>query len=230
MSSLLHTTVKLLLWFLFRKIRGKNEDDFRETLYGRHGPYTLLLLAIKYSWLHIACMVLQHGFNPSKYQIHDVLKNIKSNIGSINRDAKTLIHCFIDAGYRFQTKDHCLLEDLICEEHHGYDESLIKELIEKSCQVKSLLEIARTVVRSHLRVAHCQRSIIQAIKELFIPKTLTAFLCLEDYDNAIKQREDSTAFSDDLREPLYFAMPRRRKPFDSNAYFNLSVAACFCGR
>ena len=216
--------------FISRKIRGENKNEFRKTLYGRHGPYTLLLLAIKYSWLHIACILLQHGFNPRKYQIHDILKNIKSNIGSINDEAKVLIHCFLDAGYRFQSKDHCLLEDLICEENHGYDETLIKELLEKSCQPSSLLETSRTAVRSHLRVVNCQRSIIQVIKELFIPKTLTAFLCLEEYDSAIKQTGDSLAFSDDLREPLYFAMPRRRKQFNNHAYFNLSVAACFCGR
>ena len=193
--------------FLFRKIRGKSKDNFQETLYGRHGPYTLLLLAIKYSWLHIACMLLLHGFNPNKYQIHDILKNIKSNIGSINDKARTLIYCFLDAGYRFQAKDHCLLEDLICEENHGYDETLIKKLLEKSCQPSSLLEISRTTVRSHLRVAHCQRSILQAIKELFIPKMLTAFLCLEEYDNATKQTDDGLVFNNELREPLYFAMP-----------------------
>lgn len=221
----------ILYYFVCRKIRGKYESDFRESLYGRHGPYNLLLLAIKYSWLPIATMFVQHGFNINKFQIHDILKNIKSNLGCINDEAKTLVNCILEAGYQFRAKDHCLLEDLICEDNHGYDEELISELLLKSCDPPSLTQVCRTAIRSHLRVVHKQRSVLFAIRKLCLPKTLVQYLCMDEFDCPNQSRvEDRKIFTDNLREPLYFATPRSRRKQRRHIYLDFWMASCFCSK
>lgn len=54
-------------------MRGKHEVDFRDSLTGE-GPYSLLALAIKFSWLNIARQLIIHGYNPNR-----LIKSYQSN-------------------------------------------------------------------------------------------------------------------------------------------------------
>lgn len=99
-------------WANIRKIQGKYDFEFRDKIYTRHGPFSLFSLAIKYAWLRIALLFLQHGFNPNKYSIMDILEDIKSNIGGIDEDGHRLLECFLAAGYKFRTRDERELQYL----------------------------------------------------------------------------------------------------------------------
>jgi len=203
-------------------LNARSWGDFRKTLgcntaprwgYGRKGPYSLLFLAIKFAWLHIACVLLQHGFNSNNYRIHDLLLNIRSNLGVINQEARWLVRSFLGAGYRFHWNDEHLLRHLIDEENHGYDEELVYELIEKSRQPYSLQQLCRVVIRMRVRVACGQRSILKHLQSLQIPRPLISYLSMSEFDSWIDKETKDSVFVDNQRDKLYLCTAKQQMTF-----------------
>lgn len=218
--------------FVFRKIRGKYEADYRNTLYGRHGPYSLFFLAIKYSWIHIAGLLLQHGSNPNKYQIHDLLKNIKSNLGKFDSEGARLILCLIACGYRLTEKDDKRLAELMeQDDFEYYDRDFVVWLRSRVFQVASLKQICRANIRSAVRVACGHVTIIRRLQGLFLPRTLIEYLCVKDFDyscqEATQGERDRIGHK---RDPLYLAMPRRRPRYDDHIYLHFWRNSCCFGK
>ena len=216
-------------------MRGKYEDDFRKTLYGRQGPYSLFFLSIKYSWLHIAGLLLQHGSNPNKYQIHDILKSIKSNMGKFDSEGARLVHCLLACGYRLTEKDGRRLEELTeQDDFEYYDAELVTWLRVQVQQPQTLLQLCRGAIRSCLRVSSGHVSILARTEALQLPRTLVAYLCIREMDYSVGAGSVQASVGDKVveginRDPLYFAMPRRRPQYDTHPYFRFWMASC-CSR
>ena len=191
-----------------RKIGGKHDCDFRDHLYGRDGPYSLFTLAIKFSWLHTARLLLCHGFNANKYQLSDILALAKESTGSMDsEEAQQLVGCLLAAGYKVQSGAGVdRVVELLCSCSQGryvYNDWL-RNMIE---QPSSLKQLCRTAVRAHLRVLGGHTSILQRVSRTGLPREL------QDYVNMVEFCEDVHQFEglqDTGRHLLYFAMPRRR--------------------
>jgi len=198
-------------WGNIRKIRGKNETDFRQTMYGREGPYTFLPLAIKYSWLHIARLLLYHGINPNKYEIEIILQHIKVEVGSIDEDGCKLVECLLESGYKFRSRDALDLQRLLDKIPYdaGYNEELLHSLIEKSNSPCSLSHICRSTIRNHLRLTHRYGSIVKSLSCLPLPPALLRYISLTDYADTHVEGSHGCHPSYDRTEQLYMAMPRK---------------------
>ena len=200
-------------------------------MYGRHGPYSLFLLAIKYSWLNIAGLLLQHGSNPNKYQIHDILKNIKSNIGKVDSEGCRLVQCLVACGYRFSEKDDKRLADLIEQEDHGYNEDLVLWLRQHVFVPVTLKQQCRHVLRSQLRIANGHTSILRNIETFLLPRALLDYVAMTEYDYSCDGRpvEDKVQEASN-KDPLYFAMPRRRTQYRGHVYRHFWETSCCFGK
>ena len=214
--------------FYFRKIGGKNDHEFRSTLFNRQGPYTLLQLAIKYSWLNIARLLLRHGFNPKKYRLHDILKSVKGSLGVITPDSVRFISCFIAAGYQYDVHDEPQLRAMInvyendADGGRGnvYDNDLLHQLVEQSQQPLTLADMTLAAIRRQLRLASKHSSILTRVRQLELPLCLQEQLSLQAYSD-----DHAPIHVSSNVEVMYFAMPRKRRTI-GNVYVNFWQTTC----
>ena len=209
-----------MFYICYRKIRGKHEVDFRDTLTG-DGPYSLLSLAILFSWINLACLLLRHGYNPNKYHLYDLAIDVKASMGELGEDFRTLVRCVFDAGYKFKPREEEQLECLLCAPHSGYDEVVITWM-KSFNRLQTLQALCMYCIRQTLRIHTKQKSIIRNIEQLDLPSALKDHLSLEKYrenpTEAIKVQQPE--------DPLYFAMPKQRIAKTRHVYLDFWHESC----
>ena len=218
---LLCVSLKQYYYCFSRKIRGKHEVEFRDTLTGS-GPYSLLSLAILFSWIDLACVLLRHGYNPNKYPLYDLSLDVKASMGELGEDFKKLVCCLFEAGYKFKTREEEQLDYLLGPLHSGFHEEIIHWL--KSFNVpQSLQRICATCIRHKLRVHTRQASILRNIQHLNLPPAIRDYLCLDTYKLTNSTRQEVMDEDVDL---LMLAMPRRKPTKRRHVYFEFWQQSC----
>ncbi len=213
--------------------------EFREMIYTRPGPFSLLSLAIRNAWLDVAILLLQHGFNPNKYQLHDILEAIKGSIGTIGSSGKKLLQCFLAAGYRIKAQDEQELLRLASPTNVVLNEACISWILDQAGvnQPHGLASLCRAAIRTRLRVCRAQASVIPAIERLGLPVTLQRYLSLAEFGEDPQAGGDTWPYGGSSAYCSHanmmaslFAMPRRPKIEQQRYIREFWKASCLCSK
>ena len=159
-------------------------------LFNSHGPYSLLTTAIKNSpSLHLAVRLLQHGYEPNKYEIYAIIKVIRDSMGTINERGKHVIACYLAAGHKTYPGEDQLIDNLQLPPNQGFETEAL-EWIKSQITFQTLKELCRTSIRDHLRILTDCASILNRLYHLsdVLPPSLLDYLALGEFtiqDNGI---------------------------------------------
>lgn len=209
---------------------GKHDTDYRDTFVG-DGPCSLLTLAIKYAWLSVACVILRHGFNPNHYELCDLVLLAKHRpIRMVDDRIKAFIKTIIAAGYKFNTSTLLKLDCLLVPPYKGFSEETIINWIKEQYVLPNLQQLCRNEIRRCLRI-HCRnRSILESISQLHLPRPLRDYLALLEIEPPQEDFSVTDVKSLLCKEPLYFAMPKKVPQCRTTrqAYWQFWKQSCCC--
>ena len=179
--------------------------------------------------LNLLTCIFLHSMSPVPFQI--ILQHIKVEVGMIGEDACRLVHCLLDAGYHFRSRDFLDLQRLWDKTEYdpGYNPDLIQELMALAHEPASLQQLCRHGIRAHLRAVHPHRSILKPMRALPLPVALLDFLALTSYADPVSGVLESQ-LSYEHTEKLYLAMPRKPPPQRHPYVLYWGVACWRCNR
>ena len=188
---------------------------------GVAGPHSLFIHAMHCGWVHIALLLLQHGFSHDDYTIEDILR-VSSKSQLSNDQVYSLVRGLICAGYVLTLHDqHAISKVTYFQKYVRRYYPVIVWLESQVGKVPSLKRVATVNVRTRLRSLNDGLSIVSKIDQLPLPGILK---------NLVKLKHIEVESSQVMDYPFYFHMQRNHPSLATanrrRHVMNLMSAAC----
>ena len=133
-----------------------------------------------YGHFDVATQLLQHGYNPNKYELYVFLKIIQNSVGDIDMDGRQLIECYIAAGYRKSCIEKTMLDNLLLPPNSGFEKETI-DWVKGKIGCPSLMELSRMTIRHSVQHKITDGSFYSQLWKLPLPTILKRYVRLDDY-------------------------------------------------
>ena len=160
---------------------------------------SLVSLAILKSHVHLAVLLLQHGFDPYSREMYDckalgtshfemeietLMVVLYMTLRSVGGIAQHMTACFIAAGHTLRTENCQCIHYLEFPDNEEVDiESF--EWIKAQFGIRSLKQLCRNCIRDRLRKITQNTSIMSRLHELPLPQYLVDYLALAEFSTEL---------------------------------------------